>query len=61
MTALVAVGKNTFSSDETISVHIIKRDMEAAGYTEIAVSLALRGLSVKGLVESGTEQGYAES
>ena len=56
--ALVTVMQNSFISLEGVSAHTIKEDMNNAGFTDIAVSLALRSLGQKGMILS--EKGYDE-
>ncbi len=50
--ALVTVAQNQFSPLESISAYRIKDDMNKAGFTDIAASLGLRGLSRKGMIKS---------
>lgn len=56
MVALVTVMQNTFISIGGVSAHTIKEDMNKAGFTDIAVSLALKSLGQKGMLNSDTEQ-----
>lgn len=55
MVALVTVMQNSFMTGGTVSPWTIKEDMGNAGYTDIAVSLALRSLSKKGMVLTETD------
>lgn len=64
MVALVTIMQNSFIS-EGVSGWSIKNDMNEAGYTDIAVSLALRTLIQKEMVRCSTVEGmnggkYAE-
>ncbi len=56
--ALVTVMQNSFISIEGVSAHTIKEDMNNAGFTDIAVSLALRSLGQKAMISS--EKNYDE-
>ena len=51
MVALVAVGANIENPGDTVSAHIIRNDMTKAGYTKIAVTLALSTLLRKSLLD----------
>lgn len=55
MVALVLVAQNL---DGTAAAHSILQDMDRAGYTEIAVALALRSLANRQYVESSTASDY---
>ncbi len=48
--ALVTVMQNSFISLSGVPAYTIKEDMNNAGFTDIAVSLALKGLEQKGMV-----------
>ncbi len=50
MVALVSIMQNSISFPEGASAYIIKRDMNQAGFTDIAVSLALRSLERKEMI-----------
>lgn len=50
--ALVTIGENVIGMDDTVSAWLIRQDMERAGYTRIAVTLALTTLSRKGMIHS---------
>lgn len=56
MVALVALAENTDnpSEAENISAYIIKQDMLKAGFTRIAITLALGALSKKNMIEAST-------
>jgi hypothetical protein len=56
--ALVTVMQNSFISLEGVSAYTIKEDMNKAGFTDIAVSLALKSLGHKAMINSKTEQDY---
>ena len=47
MVALVTVMQNSFISTEGVSVYTVKDDMNKAGFTDIAISLALKSLRQK--------------
>jgi len=51
--ALAAIAQNLDSPDDNTSTYVIKRDMEASGYTKVAATLALRSLLQKGLISVG--------
>ncbi|MBM4325744.1 MAG: hypothetical protein FJ118_01160 [Deltaproteobacteria bacterium] len=48
--ALVTVMQNQFMSGEFVAAWTVKNDMNKAGFTDIAVSLAMKLLSSKGMV-----------
>lgn len=50
--ALVTVTQNEFVSEGLVPAGRIMADMDKAGYTDIATTLALKGLITKGMVES---------
>jgi len=61
MVALVSVMQNSFISVGGVSAYTIKEDMNNAGFTDIAVSLAVKGLREKGMIrgyQEADEQGY---
>jgi len=61
MVALVTVMQNTFISIGGVSAYQIKEDMNRAGFTDIAISLALKSLSQKAMLYTqiaSDEQGY---
>jgi hypothetical protein len=58
LVALVAIGQNIDSPTDTVSTYMIRKDMERAGFTRIAVTLALAGLLAKDLV--GSTSAYDE-
>lgn len=51
--ALAAIAQNLDSPEDNTSTFIIKRDMEASGYTKVAATLALKSLLQKGLISLG--------
>lgn len=53
---MAAIGGNADSPDDFISIGIIKSDMEKAGFTNIATSIALRTLIKRGLVSHKAEE-----
>jgi hypothetical protein len=52
LVALVTVMQNSFLSNGFVPGYRIKNDMNTGGFTDIAVSIALKTLSAKGLLES---------
>jgi len=55
LVGLVTVMQNSFLTGDGVAVtHRIKEDMNTAGFTDIAVSIALKTLSLKGMVQSST-------
>jgi len=57
MAALVAVAENIDSPDDTVSAYTVRQDMNKAGFTPVAVTLAVAGLLKKGLI--GSARAYA--
>lgn len=53
--ALITIGENTGGPDDTVPFWSIRKDMEHAGFTRIAATLALTTLSRKGMVKSALE------
>lgn len=56
--ALVTVMQNSFISMEGVSANTIKVDMNKAGFTDIAVGLALKSLREKAMLQLETEHDY---
>ena len=54
LVTLVTIMQNSFLTGGTTSAYDIKQDMNKAGFTDIAVSIALKMLSSKGMVTSST-------
>lgn len=54
LVALVTVAQNSFLSTGWTAAFGIKADMNAAGFTDIAVSISLKTLLAKGMVETDT-------
>ena len=54
--ALVAVMQNAFMSEGSVSAYRIKDDMNNSGFTDIAVSLGLKSLDAKGMIERRTQR-----
>ena len=52
LVALVTVMQNSFLSSGFVPGYQIKNDMNSGGFTDIAVGIALKTLSAKGLIES---------
>ncbi|MDR3665830.1 MAG: hypothetical protein P4L35_03195 [Ignavibacteriaceae bacterium] len=55
MVGLVSIMQNSFSNEDSVGSWTVKNDMNKAGFTDIAVSLALRGLADKGLVATARQ------
>lgn len=51
---LAAIAENLEHPQDHVSVYLIKRDMETAGFTKVAATLALASLLQKGFVEQGS-------
>ena len=49
--ALVTIGENLDGPEDIVSTYSIRQDMERAGYTRIAVTLALTTLLRKGIIQ----------
>jgi hypothetical protein len=55
---LLIIAENQFTSDDSIAVHSIKNEMGKAGYTDIAVGIAVRLLLRKELIQTWLENGW---
>lgn len=55
MVALVTIAENIDSPSDKVETYRIKEDMNRAGYTKIAVTLALTSLLRKGMIEDEME------
>ena len=51
VSALATIMQNQLAPDATVSSYAVKEDMNRSGFTDIAVSLALKSLLKKGMVE----------
>ncbi len=51
MVALVTIAENIDSPSDRVGIYEIKEDMNRAGFTKIAVTLALASLLRKGMIE----------
>lgn len=49
--ALVTIGANLAEPEDTVPAYLVRQDMERAGYTRIAVTLALTALLRKGMIQ----------
>jgi hypothetical protein len=56
--ALVTVAQGTDAADDWIAAHLVRQDVRKAGYTDIAVTLAVRSLIRKELLQSRTDEDY---
>ena len=59
--ALVSVAQQLPDPIGGISAYLVRRDMEKAGFTEIATTLGMRGLLAKRMLESFEEEDQNES
>jgi hypothetical protein len=57
--ALVAIAQNLDSPEDAVGVYHIRKDMERAGFTKVAVTLALISLAGKSFISS--EKGYDDA
>lgn len=55
ITALVSIMSNQHSDDECVWGYTLQQDMNKNGYTNLAVSIAIRKLKLKELIEVGSE------
>ncbi len=55
VSTLATIMQNQLSPDATVSSYTVKEDMNRSGFTDIAVSLALKSLLKKGMVEIKSE------
>lgn len=55
LVALVTIAENVSTPEDSVAAYTIRSDMERAGYTKIAGTLALTGLFRKGLIQPSTE------
>lgn len=58
MVALVAIAQNLWTPDGTVAAYTVRGDMEKAGFTSIATTLALTTLLRNGLVSTSEEGDY---
>jgi hypothetical protein len=58
MMALVAVAQNLWTPDGSVSAHVVRGDMEKAGFTDIASTLAFATLLKDNLVSTSVEREY---
>ncbi|MBM4046059.1 MAG: hypothetical protein FJ279_13160 [Planctomycetes bacterium] len=56
--ALVAIAQNLDTPSGSVSTYLIRQDMEKAGFTKVATTLALVSLLRNGLVHSVVERNY---
>jgi hypothetical protein len=55
LTFLLLLLENQLSDDESVSVYLLKNDMEKAGFNSLATSISVRELKRKGLIETKKE------
>ena len=53
---LLLIIENQITSEESVSIYNIKTDMEKAGFNSIAVSISVRELQRKGMIETFKEE-----
>ena len=58
LVALVTIMQNSFLSNGYVSGWQVQNDMNQAGFTDIAVSIALKTLTTKGMVDSTLEHDH---
>jgi predicted transcriptional regulator len=56
MVALISIMQNSLTVEDAVSTYTVKSDMNNVGFTDIAVSLALKLLSQKGFIKSSRVQ-----
>ena len=57
--ALVSIMQNSFLSNGWVSGHMLRNDMNRAGFTDIAVSIALKTLiTSKGMIETAMDEDH---
>lgn len=56
ITALISIISNQHSDDESVWWYVLREDMNNNGYNDLAVSIAIRKLEAKELIETGSEQ-----
>lgn len=52
VTMLFMIIENQLTKEESVSVYILKNDMDKAGFNTIATSISIRELERKGLIET---------
>lgn len=55
VTMLLMIIENQLTDEDTVSVYSLKTDMDKAGFNSIAISISLRELKRKGLIETFKE------
>ena len=58
MVGLVTVAEGTDSPNDSIAASLARQNMRRAGFTDIAVTLAIRSLAKKGLVLTATDSDF---
>jgi hypothetical protein len=61
LVALVSIAENVDTPDSAVAAHTVRNDMENAGFTRVAVTLALSQLMRKGFVTSQQERDWNDS
>lgn len=49
---LILIVENQFSTEDSISIYLLKDEMNKSGYTDLATSVGIRTLSKSGLIET---------
>ncbi len=57
-TMLLLIMENQLTSEDSVSIYNIKNDMDKAGYNSLAVSISVRELQRKGLIDTLKESDY---
>ncbi len=58
MVTLISIMQNSFTADDFVTGYTIRNDMNNAGYTDIATSIALRLLKQKGYINFRLDQDF---
>ncbi|QWT22488.1 hypothetical protein KPL74_10925 [Bacillus sp. NP157] len=56
MVALAAIGENIYSLQDSVTLYVIRRDLEKAGFAAFAAALAAKALVAHGLVSEAQQQ-----
>ena len=55
LTMLLLIMENQITNEESVSIYNLKTDMEKAGFNSIAISISVRELQRKGMIETFKE------
>lgn len=61
ITALVSIMSNQFSDNEVVWRYTLEKDMHNSGYNNLAISIAIKKLESRQLIDVGTEQDVNEN